>query len=145
MSQSSPNPSARQPFDEIVTAHGAVVMRVCRALLHHADAQDAWSETFLAALRAYPDLRPNSNVRGWLVTIAQRKAIDQIRKNTRAPRPRGDLPEIPVSDDERGAGDHDLRAALDRLPPKQRGAVIYRYLGDLSYADVAVVLDSNEA
>ena len=45
-------------------------------------------------LRAYPDLRPNSNIRGWLVTIAHRKAIDQIRKNTRAPCPCGDFPEI---------------------------------------------------
>src|SRR4051794_11693835 len=119
MSHSATNRSAPQPFDEIVTEHGPVVMRVCRALLHHADAQDAWSETFLAALRAYPDLRPNSNVRGWLVTIAHRKAIDQMRKNTRAPCPRRDLPEIAVSDDERGGGDDELRAALDRLPPKQ--------------------------
>lgn len=142
MSQSS---TTRPPFDAIVTEHGAVVMRVCRALLHHADAQDAWSETFLAALRAYPDLRPNSNVRGWLVTIAHRKAIDQIRKNTKAPSPRADVPELAISDAAPGGGDDALRAALDRLPPKQRGAVIYRYLADLSYADVAAVLESNEA
>ena len=44
--------------------HGSVVMRVCRALLPAADAEDAWSETFLSALRAYPRLRPDSNVRG---------------------------------------------------------------------------------
>ena len=67
------------PFDQIVADHGAVVMRVCRALVGPHDAEDAWSETFLSALRAYPDLRPDSNVRGWLVTIAHRKAIDQIR------------------------------------------------------------------
>ena len=67
------------PFDEVVTEHGQVVLRVCRALLGPVDADDAWSETFLAALRAYPDLRDDSNVRGWLVTIAHRKAIDQLR------------------------------------------------------------------
>ena len=44
------------------------------------DADDAWSETFLSALRAYPTLRPGSNVEAWLVTIAHRKAIDQARK-----------------------------------------------------------------
>ncbi len=141
----STSPAARLPFDAIVTEHGAVVMRVCRALLPHADAQDAWSETFLAALRAYPDLRPDSNVRGWLVTIAHRKAIDQIRTNTRAPSPRADLPEVPISDPVADGVDVTLRAALDRLPPKQRGAVVSRYLADLSYADVAAVLDSNEA
>ena len=37
-----------RPFEEIVQEHGAVVMRVCRALLPPADADDAWAETFLA-------------------------------------------------------------------------------------------------
>ena len=76
-----------QPFEEVVAEHGAVVLRVCRALVGPADADDAWSETFLAALRAYPDLRPDSNVRAWLVTIAHRKAIDQLRGASRRATP----------------------------------------------------------
>ncbi|HEY3238452.1 MAG TPA: RNA polymerase sigma factor [Acidimicrobiia bacterium] len=139
-----------RPFEEIVAEHGPVVMRVCRALLGPFDAQDAWSETFLSALRAYPGLRPDSSVRGWLVTIAHRKAIDQLRTAGRTPRPTEHLPEVPtgpdLSDpDLSGPGDDDLRAALDALPPKQRGAVIYRYLADLPYAEVAALLDSSEA
>lgn len=118
-------------------------MRVCRALLGPEDAQDAWSETFLAALRAYPDLRPDSNVRGWLVTIAHNKAIDQIRIRDRNPRPAADLPE-PSTHDEHREADDDLRAALDALPTKQRAAVIYRYLADLPYSEVAALLDSSE-
>ena len=86
-----------QPFDEVVAEHGQVVLRVCRALLGPVEADDAWSETFLAALRAYPDLRPDSNVGGWLVTIAHRKSIDQLRAAKRAPRPSDDLPEAPSS------------------------------------------------
>jgi RNA polymerase sigma factor (sigma-70 family) len=118
-------------------------MRVCRALLGPVDAQDAWSETFLAALRSYPDLRPDSNVRGWLVTIAHNKAIDQIRARARHPRPTSELPERPTHDEHTEA-DGELRAALDALPTKQRGAVIYRYLADLPYAEVAALLDSSE-
>ena len=53
-------------------------------------------ETFLAALRAYPDLRPDSNVRAWLVTIAHRKAIDVTRATARRPVPGDRLPEIAV-------------------------------------------------
>ncbi len=132
------------PFEEIVAEHGSVVMRVCRALLNSDDAQDAWSETFLAALRAYPDLRPDSNVRAWLVTIAHHKAIDQIRRTTRAARPTGDLPDLPTTDGLPSPNDHDLRAALDALPSKQRGAVVFRYLADLSYAEVGEHLESNE-
>jgi RNA polymerase sigma factor (sigma-70 family) len=132
-----------RPFEEIVATHGAMVMRVCRALLGP-DADDAWSETFLAALRAYPDLRPDSNVEGWLATIAHRKAIDQIRRVNRAPRPDGDPPEVPTWD-RVDPPDQELRAVLATLPPKQQGAVVYRYLADLPYSEVADLLNSSEA
>jgi RNA polymerase sigma factor (sigma-70 family) len=131
-------------FDDVVAEHGPVVMRVCRALVGPHDGQDAWSETFLAAMRAYPDLRPDSNVRAWLMTIAHRKVIDLVRKRDRAAPPADVLPDRPTWDDPPNA-DAELRTALDGLPPKQRGAVIYRYLADLSYADVAALLDSSEA
>ena len=49
-------------FDKIVVAHGSTVLRVCRAVLGPADADDAWSETFLAAMKAYPDLPSDANV-----------------------------------------------------------------------------------
>ena len=139
-----------QPFEAIVAEHGQVVMRVCRALLGPVEAEDAWSETFLAALRAYPQLRPGSNLRGWLVTIAHNKAVDQIRARVRVPVPAGELPER-VSASEPGLGpetasaDTELHSALAALPPKQRGAVVYRYLADLPYAEVAALLDCSQA
>ncbi|MEO5902156.1 MAG: sigma-70 family RNA polymerase sigma factor [Ilumatobacteraceae bacterium] len=134
-----------QPFEEVVAEHGQVVLRVCRALLGPIEADDAWSETFLAAMRAYPDLRPDSNVGGWLVTIAHRKAIDQLRAAKRAPRPNGDLPETPSSSGIPEPEDVALRTALQALPPKQRGAVIYHHLAGLPYNEVAALLDSSAA
>jgi RNA polymerase sigma factor (sigma-70 family) len=147
-----------QPFEAVVAEHGQVVMRVCRALLGAVEAEDAWSETFLAALRAYPALRPGSNVRGWLVTIAHNKAVDQIRGRTRVPVPAGDVSERAAqvvagrvaggsTAPEVGAGpvDFELRSALAGLPPKQRGAVVYRYLADLPYVEVAALLDCSQA
>jgi RNA polymerase sigma factor (sigma-70 family) len=137
--------ASARPFEEIVAEHGPVVLRVCRALLGPADAADAWSETFLSALEAYPKLQPGSSIRGWLVTIAHHKAIDQLRGAARRPQPAGDLPEIPATGAASAgdAMDDDLRAALDALPAKQRGAVIYRYLADLSYAEVGELLESS--
>jgi RNA polymerase sigma factor (sigma-70 family) len=136
-----------QPFETIVAEHGAVVMRVCRALLGPVEADDAWSETFLAALRAYPDLRPDSNVRGWLVTIAHHKAIDQVRARNRAAEPAGDLPQGRPAPDPGPAEpvDTELHGAVAALPFKQRGAVAYRYLADLPYAEVAGLLECSEA
>jgi RNA polymerase sigma factor (sigma-70 family) len=135
-----------QPFEAIVTEHGPVVMRVCRALLGPVEADDAWSETFLAALRAYSELRPGSNVRGWLVTIAHNKAIDQLRAGARAPEPAAELAEArPGGDREPEPADTELHGALAALPFKQRGAVAYRYLADLDYSDVAALLECSEA
>ena len=69
----------KPPFETLVDRHGAAVLRVCRAVVGPDDADDAWSETFLAALRAYPDLPAGANAEAWLVTIAHRKAIDVWR------------------------------------------------------------------
>jgi RNA polymerase sigma factor (sigma-70 family) len=76
-----------RPFEDVIAAHGPTVLRVCRALLGYHEAEDAWAETFLAALRAYPDLDPGANVEAWLVTIAKHKAIDQHRAARRNPLP----------------------------------------------------------
>ncbi len=138
-----PNVAAR-PFEEIVAEHGPTVFRVCRAVLGPADAEDAWSETFLAAMRAYPDLRPGSNVEAWLVTIAKRKAIDQHRRRARLPVPVEEVPEAAyggLSIDERAEA-WDLLATL---PRKQREAVAYHYVAGLPYAEVALILGNSEA
>ncbi len=126
------------PFEEIVTTHGPTVLRVCRAVLGPVEADDAWSETFLAALRAYPTLRPGSNVEAWLVTIAHRKAIDQARAQARRPITVDKLSERPAPS-HANRWDEDLWAALKALPLKQRSAVAYHYLVGMPYADVAAV------
>ncbi|HEX3792075.1 MAG TPA: RNA polymerase sigma factor [Pseudonocardiaceae bacterium] len=131
----------RKPFEQIVAEHGAVVLRVCRAVLGPADADDAWSETFLAALRAYPELPEGANVEAWLVTIAHRKAIDEVRATRRRPTPTEELPEQPT---EPAAPDAELWAALAALPTVQRQAVAYHYLAGLPYAQVAGIVGNNE-
>ena len=134
------------PFDEVIDEHGAVVMRVVRALLGPVDADDAWAETFLAALDAYPRLRPDSNVRSWLVTIAHRKALDHIRASARRAQPSGDVDALTSAVD---AGpvdrDDELWAAVQALPFKQRAAVAYHHVAGLPYAEVAGLIDSTEA
>jgi RNA polymerase sigma factor (sigma-70 family) len=135
---------AQSPFERLLAEHGSVVLAVCRALLGPTDAEDAWSETFLAALEAYPRLRPDSNVRGWLVTIAQRKAIDQLRARTRTPVPTENLPESSTVEVMPSDHDSDLWRALEALPFMQRGAVAGHYLAGLAYAEVGIALDSSE-
>jgi RNA polymerase sigma factor (sigma-70 family) len=132
-----------QPFDQIVTEHGPTVLRVCRAVLSHADADDAWSETFLAALRAYPDLPSDTNMQAWLVRVAHRKAIDQHRARARRPVPTDVVPDRPAPP--RDDGDPELWEALSALPDKQRFAVAYHHLAGLPYAEVGELLGNSEA
>ena len=135
------------PFESVVAEHGAVVLRVCRAVVGPADADDAWSETFLSALRAYPRLRPDSDVRAWLVTIAHRRALDVVRARNRAPLPVEEPARDAVAPDvaDPDLADPALAAAVAALPDKQRHAVAYRYLADLAYADIAALLGGSEA
>lgn len=128
-----------EPFDAVVTRHGPSVLRVCRAILDPVSADDAWSETFLAALRAYPQLPAGSNVEAWLVTIAHRKAIDAIRATARRPRPVAE-PELGADPRPDTAADDDLWAAVRALPAKQRQCVAYHYLAGLPYAEIAAVV-----
>jgi RNA polymerase sigma factor (sigma-70 family) len=133
-----------QPFDSVVTEHGRVVLRVCRALLGPHDAEDAAADTFLAALEAYPRLRPDSDVRAWLVTIAHRKAVDVLRRRARHAVPVADVPER-AAGGEPDVADERLWGAVAALPDKQRHAVVYHYVADLAHADVASVMGISEA
>jgi RNA polymerase sigma factor (sigma-70 family) len=136
-----------RPFEEIVAEHGPTVLRVCRAVVGPVDAEDAWSETFLAALRAYPELPADANVEAWLVTIAHRKAIDLTRARARRPIVVGDLPELPTTAEPAGRPDDrdgDLWAALRDLPTKQRASVAYHYLAGLPYREIAAITGGTE-
>ena len=136
----------KQPFEKVVEQHGGTVLRVCRVILGPHDAEDAWSETFLAAMRAYPGLPDDANAEAWLVTIAHRKAIDVLRARKRQPAPVGEIPEVPTVIPHPpalgvpGAGDGDLWHAVAALPEKQRQAVAYHYVAGLAYAEIAGIL-----
>jgi RNA polymerase sigma factor (sigma-70 family) len=130
----------KQPFEHVVAQHGGTVLRVCRVVLGVHDAQDAWSETFLAAMRAYPDLPDDANAEAWLVTIAHRKAIDVLRARKRQPAPVASVPEAPSALGVPGEADDGLWQAVAALPAKQRQAVAYHYVAGLAYAEIAELL-----
>lgn len=141
----------RAAFDAAVDRHGPTVLRVCRAVLGAgADADDAWSETFLSALRAWPDLPEDTDVEAWLVRVAHRRAVDVVRRSARAATPGGagdDLALLKSHDDhdDDEVGDHAIWDAVAALPTRQRICVAYRYLGGLRYAEIAELTGGSEA
>lgn len=89
-------------------------------------------------------MRPDSDVRAWLVTIAHRKALDVLRRQARHALPVAEVPDRSYGG-EPDTADSTLWAAVGTLPDKQRHAVAYRYAADLAYADVARLLGGSEA
>lgn len=131
----------QHPFEHAVTRHGQTVLRVCRAVLGPgSDADDAWSETFLAALNAWPDLPEDTNTEAWLVRVAHRKAIDITRARARHAIPTDDLPEQSSSLGNPGSDEYGVWVVVARIPERQRLAVAYHYLGGLKHAETAELI-----
>src|SRR3954463_4684128 len=133
------------PFQGALDEHRDAVARFLVASVGRQDADDCLQETLLAALRAYPRLRPDSNVRAWLLTIARNKALDSHRARKRHPVPVGAELETGTHDDSFDDPDAELWATVRGLPKKQRAAVVLRYVNDLSHGEIATVLDCSEA
>jgi RNA polymerase sigma factor (sigma-70 family) len=129
------------PFQTLLDDHGRDVHRFLAATVGRVDADDCYQETWLAALRAYPRLRDAANLRGWLFTIAHRKAIDHVRSRRRMVA----VAEVP----ERVAGasrapDDDLWEHVRELPAKQRTALALRYVTDAAYSEIAAMMGTSE-
>jgi RNA polymerase sigma factor (sigma-70 family) len=134
------------PFQATLDEHRDAVARFVVASVGRQEADDCLQETLLSALRAYPRLRPDSNVRAWLLTIARNKAMDSHRSRRRQPVPVGATIDAPGAGDDRPDGrDEELWTAVRDLPPKQRAAVVLRFVNDLSHREIATVLDCSEA
>ena len=131
------------PFQRFLDEQRDVVWRFLVAAVGRDAADDCFQETFLAALRGYPKLRDASNLRAWVMTIADRKAIDHHRSRTRAAVPVGDAPE-PREHERRTSPATSRRAACRALPPRQRSVLLLRYAGDMTHAQVAAALGCSE-
>ena len=127
------------PFERFYEAHRDEVYRYLVRMLGRADADDAFQETFLRALRAYGDLAHASNLRAWVFTIATRVALDERRRT----RPAGEVPELAATHGRPAYAE--LEHLAGQLPRTERAAVVLRYGYDLPYADIGAALGSTEA
>ncbi len=126
------------PFERFYAEHreevyGALVRRLGRDR-----AEDAFQETFLRALRAYPALRHGDHLRAWVLTIARNVSIDSYRRE----KPVVEVAE-PIELPRRPAY-AELEHLTDDLPPTERAAVVLRYAYDLPYPAIAAALGSSE-
>jgi RNA polymerase sigma factor (sigma-70 family) len=145
------------PFQRLLDEHAETVLRFCAASVGPVDADDCFQETVVAALRAYPKLRHADNLRGWLLTIAHRKALDHHRARSRRAIPGGSGEEVGEPADGRRTvaaaqpqgppepeRDPELWRAVAQLPPKQRSSVVLRFATGMSHREIGETLDVSE-
>ena len=132
------------PFQALLEEHRVDVYRFLVATAGRSEADDAFQDTWIAALRAYPKLRRADNLRAWLFRIAQNKSIDAHRARSRRPVPVAAGPEGASSGGVAVGGDDELWERVRQLPAKQRTAVYCRAVLGMSYGELALLLDSSE-
>jgi RNA polymerase sigma-70 factor, ECF subfamily len=146
----------QQAFGDLVRLHQTAVYNLAyRMLGERGEAEDAAQETFLRAyanLSRYDASRP---FRTWLLSIASNHCIDRLRKRRLtwlsldepiAPHPALNSSEIEPEDavisNEREAI---IAKMLAELSPDYRAAVVLRYWYDLSYTEIADMLETTES
>ncbi len=98
-------------------------------------ARDDVQEAFASAVRKRHTFRRDGPLEAWVWRIVLNTARSDARRRT----PLGDADE-PVAANGRPERDAELRAALARLPERQRTAVFLRYYADLDYAAIGKAL-----
>jgi RNA polymerase sigma-70 factor (ECF subfamily) len=115
------------------------------------EAEDLVQETFLRAMPAMPRLRSDSNVRAWLFTILRNTWFNELRRQRNAPQMIEfedhftDSLSVPLKDPydeyESKIEAEELRSAIQRLQPRFREIILLREFEDLSYKEIAIIMD----
>jgi len=130
------------PFQHLVDAHWRDVARLAHALAGPVDGDDVAQQAWTQALAAYPRLTSTRNLRGWLLTITHRCAMDVHRGRARRAVPHEDpsvLAEAPALAPPE-PDDDGLWARVASLPVRQREAVVLRFVADLDHRHIAEAL-----
>lgn len=140
-------------FETLVRSHEKKIYNLCCRLCGNAeDAADAAQETFVSAWRALPFFREESNFATWLYRLATNASIDLMRreKRHRAPVSLDDEEQSVDAVDEAASPDSlyekkELREAvlraMETLSDEYRRILVLRELQQLSYQEIAEILD----
>lgn len=126
------------PFERFYEEQQGPVLKQLRTMLDRDAAEDAFQETFLRALRAYPTLEHGRHLRAWALAIARNVALDALRRRRLTST---DVPDLESVDEPLPY--EEIRRLTAGLPQKERAAVFLRYGYDLSYEDIGNALGSS--
>ena len=140
----------REAFDEIVRRHQRQVYQLCyRFVGNHEDASDLAQDVFVRAYKALGGFKGQSAIATWLYRIGVNVCLNRKALKTL---PIDPMPELELADPKsegadaavlRGERARKVRAAIARLPTKQRATLILRTYQDLSHDQIAQILGSS--
>jgi len=138
----------REAFSGLVERYQRDVYRLCyRYVNNHYDASDMAQEAFLKAFRALPSFRGDSSFSTWLYRIAVNTCLNFRQSRRALHEPLTDaLPDLqpPVAERiEEGERAAQVRAAVAKLPEKQRATLILKLYHELTHEEVARILGSS--
>jgi len=141
-----------EAFDALFDRYHGPVYNFARSILGNADgAEEVLQETFLAAARAAASYTPRRRLRAWLMRIARNRCLNRIESDRArraaiaesglgAAEPAGNEPAPPdrAVTNERASV---VRAAIARLPERQREAIVLHAFEQMTYREIADVLE----
>jgi RNA polymerase sigma-70 factor, ECF subfamily len=139
----------RAAFDELVRRHSRVIRRaVVRYTRNASDADDVVQAALIRAFERLPEFRGDSSFGTWLYRIAVNLALNVVRDTPSGGEPAAQLDRLAVSlASTRVVAAQIWRkvlARLDELPPKQRVAFELRVFEEMSFKEIAGVVDCSE-
>ena len=139
--------ACRELVDEYARVAGTIILRT---LGRRDQVEDLLQETFLRVFRALPEFEGRARLSTWICTIAQRVAVDELRRQQRSPvlvpdasAPDADHADVGTnveSDADRENADDQVRRALASLPDKYRLPISYAAIDGLDYETIATML-----
>jgi RNA polymerase sigma factor (sigma-70 family) len=132
----------------LVYRHGRMVWGVCRRLLTHHDAEDAFQATFVVLVRKAPSIAPREMVGNWLYGVAHQAALQARRTAARRKAKEVQVTQMPDAEDAQPDQWADLQPVLDqelsRLPDHYRAVIVLSDLEGKTRKEVAAQLGCPE-
>ena len=138
--------AARTFVEELFARHHTEIFAYLTRMMRDPEvAADLTQDAFVKAYRAYESLEDPTHARAWLYQIAHRVALDEIRR-------RKIIQFFPWTGESRGSSpsaEHlvmetrlsgDLQRALNRIPERQRAALLLAEVHDLTGLELAAAL-----
>ena len=139
------NQGQPEALEDCYRTLGPLVMSYLARYVPQPDIEDVMQRVFYEVWRVHERYDPNRSLRGWVLGIARKRAIDHLRKRRDVVVPLDSMREI-TGDDGREVAERfvwadDVRTALDLLPQLQREVIELAYFEGYTQTEIALALD----